>query len=418
MRKMRYTRNIIVAALLLAVWLPAWAQSPNESKSTKFAGEDKVILRLHDNTQTVQIGEEDPHDHTSYCYKWSGNNIQDDIDYKAVITVMPLLPEQTYFVRRVSDCNGIERDQVKVTVVDTISIVSVTPTRCYQDGDTIRREHFKIVTLPEGYESMVKVTPVIAHHPDYAEKPEWQQAVNFRLEYNNHTSHKSATVSVMNDEKPLTISFSPEFQNFEENISKAEEVLEHALRVKDELRKELKVPLAPDPPCDINYNITGMTVPTFSCYCCEGNKVGTFSLPQFSVSGSLGCEWSWPVPYLSIPFAGTGLYLVGGFNVGLNMGPTYIVWRGKCSYVDLPVELFAEGFGGIRLQVLTKDLLSASGLFTLSGRYAFSWHLGHGKPFESGALKCRAELNGEVKVLSGMTFPYNLELGEFIVDFK
>ena len=159
MRKMKYIKSMIAAALLLLVWLPAQAQ---------FAGENKTVLKAPDNSQEVIIGQDPEKD--GYCYQWVGPHIVGD-STTAKIKVNPRSPKEDYFVKRISDCDGVEYGKVTVKLVDTISIVSVKPTRCYNDGDTIKREHFEIVTLPEGYESMVIVTPIIANHPTTEENP-------------------------------------------------------------------------------------------------------------------------------------------------------------------------------------------------------------------------------------------------------
>ena len=67
MRKMRYIQTIVVSALLLVVWLPSQAQ---------FAGEDKTVLKVPNNSQEVTIGEAPEKD--GYCYQWTGPNIVGD----------------------------------------------------------------------------------------------------------------------------------------------------------------------------------------------------------------------------------------------------------------------------------------------------------------------------------------------------
>ncbi|MBQ3733774.1 MAG: hypothetical protein II859_07425 [Bacteroidales bacterium] len=403
MRKMRYIQTIVVSALLLVVWLPSQAQ---------FAGEDKTVLKVPNNSQEVTIGEAPEKD--GYCYQWTGPNIVGD-STTAKIKVNPRFPKEDYFVKRISDCDGVEYDKVTVKLVDTISIVSVKPTRCYNDGDTIKREHFEIVTLPEGYESMVTVSPIIAHHPTTEQNPEWIQSVNFRLEYNNHTSHKSAKVSVINDSKPLNISFNPDFLEFEKDIKEAEEVLDLALKIKEGILLPLSKGFPIEIGCDPSFNISA-AIPTFSCYCCEGKRVNTFNLPGWGFSGSIGCEAAIPIPALScpIPCAKTGLFLTIGFSGGLSLGPTYIVWRGKCSYVEIPGELTVEIHGGARVQALDKDFLSLTAQLGGVASREFSWKLG--KPFDIGHAKLQCTLSGEIVATSLIKVPFNVVLGEVVLE--
>lgn len=402
MKKMNYIKSMIAAALLLLVWLPAQAQ---------FAGEDKTVLKVPNNSQEVTIGLAPEKD--GYCYQWVGPNIVGD-STTAKIKVNPRSPKEDYFVKRISDCDGVEYDKVTVKLVDTISLISVKPKRCYNDGDTIKREHFEIVTLPEGYESMVTVTPIIAHHPTTEENPEWLQAVNFRLEYNNHTSHKSTKVNVINETKPLTITFTPEFQNFEKNVRKAEEILDIAMQFKQGLLA-LSKGSPVDISCDPSWNTT-VALPTFSCYCCEGKKINTFNIVSWGVSGSIGCEAAVPIPALScpVPCAKTGLFGIIGFSGGLSLGPTYIVWRDKCSYVEIPGSLSVEIHGGVRAQALDKNFLSLSAAFYGTAIREFSWKLG--EPFQLGDIKLKWGISGEVKVFTGLTVPFDVLIGEVILN--
>ena len=397
---MRYIQTIVVSALLLVVWLPSQAQ---------FAGEDKTVLKVPNNSQEVTIGQDSEKD--GYCYQWVGPHIVGDSN-KAKIKVNPRFPKEDYFVKRISDCDGVEYDKVTVKLVDTISIVSVKPTRCYNTGDTIKLEHFEIVTNPPGYESMATFAPNIANN--FSGNTEWSQTVNFRLEYNNHTSQKGTKVNVINETKPLTITFTPEFQNFEKNVRKAEEILDIAMQFKQGLLA-LSKGSPVDISCDPSWNTT-VALPTFSCYCCEGKKINTFNIVSWGVSGSIGCEAAVPIPALScpVPCAKTGLFGIIGFSGGLSLGPTYIVWRDKCSYVEIPGSLSVEIHGGVRAQALDKNFLSLSAAFYGTAIREFSWKLG--EPFQLEDIKLKWGISGEVKVFTGLTVPFDVLIGEVILN--
>lgn len=397
---MKHIQSIIVSALLLAVWLPAHAQ---------FAGPDKKVLKTENNNQGVSIGM--PAKSNKECFEWSGPHIKPGDERKAVITVYPQSTEEIYIVKKTDDCM-VEWDQVKVTLVDTVSLVSVRASKCYNDGDSIKSTDFDIVTDPPGYESMVTVTPIIANH--MGTDPEWRQAVNFRLTHHNHTSHKSTTVSVISEQKPLNVTFTPEFQNFEKNIRKAEEILDMALAVKKGLLNLSKgSPIDID--CDPSWSTTA-ALPTFSCYCCQGKKVETFNLLSWGLSGSIGCEAAIPIPAAScpIPCAKTGLMGVVGFSGGLSLGPTNIVWREKCSYIEVQGELNVEIHGGFRVQALSKDFLSLSAVLYGSAIRHFSWKVGD--PFVCDDIKLKFGISGEVKTFSWVTIPYDIPIGEIILN--
>ena len=84
MKKMNYIKSMIAAALLLLVWLPAQAQ---------FAGEDKTVLKVPNNSQEVTIGQDSEKD--GYCYQWVGPHIVGDSN-KAKIKVNPRFPKEDY----------------------------------------------------------------------------------------------------------------------------------------------------------------------------------------------------------------------------------------------------------------------------------------------------------------------------------
>lgn len=388
MRKMRYTRNIVVAALLLAVWLPARAQY-------KFAGPDKKVLRNGHHDQTVTIGEPGEKD---ACYEWMGNyvnHIVDEDKNKAVVTVRPTEDEEVYIVKKTDYC-GVKYDRVKVTIVDTISLVSVTPTRCYNTGDTIEKVHFKIVTDPAGYESLVELKPFIARHDIGFANSEWEQTIQFTLKYNNHESKKKAKVKVMNEDLALNISFSPEFNDLEKKVLAAEKRLKEAKAIVQFGLKgfENAAPGVWKFKCDTFKWDRSYTVPTFNSYCCNGEKITAWHLASFSVSGSINCEWNFLIPSLGVPGVG-GVYVVFEFGGGVTIGPLAIHWRKTCSEVTLPVEFVGTAAGGARAQAISKDFLSFSAKVEGTLRKALVWSIG--EPVQWDKWKLSVALVGEAR---------------------
>lgn len=395
MRKMRYTRSFIVAALLLAVCLPARAQ---------FAGEDKTILRLPDNSQTVKIGKVGMNDKSNVCYEWSGPHIEGN-NNTPVITVHPISKREVYKVRKMDDC-GVLEDVVIVTLEDTVSIVKVTPSQCFNTGDTFKIQNFNVVTNPPGYESMITIFPEVANNPSTSE-PVIQNYVNFNLEYDNHISHASCLVNVVNYTAP-TPHLSPALLDFEKNLQKAEEAMDLAKKIEQGLA-------AVNPPgidCKPYFNNNRIVFATSSAYCCNGEVEGTWSLPQFGFVASFNCEISWPIPYVSIPALGTGIYATIGIGAGLSMGPLDIVYRGECSYMEIPAELYVEFSGGARAQILTPNLCSLSAKVT--GRYSFLFGWRIGKPFEYRGFRIMPTISGEAKLIGCVTIPYRIVLGTVI----
>ena len=116
--------------------------------------------------------------------------------------VNPQSSEELYTVTRSSSC-GVEQDQVKVKVVDSVTIVSVTPLKdCYNSGDNLALSDFEIKTNPDGYESLVQFTPTRV--TNYAGESDEEQTITFSLNYRGHTSTNEATVNVFNEDLGLS----------------------------------------------------------------------------------------------------------------------------------------------------------------------------------------------------------------------
>jgi len=190
---MKTIKSLITLAFVLLLCLTAKAQ---------WAGEDKEVLRdPYNNSQVVSIGVQDGS--SDACYEWTGPHITSD-PHKPVVVVNPQDEEETYTCTRISSC-GVEEDQVKVKVLDTISIVSVTPLKnCYNDGDDVHLSDFEIVTSPAGWGFMVEVSPTHLNNNWGLGDVDETMELTFTLDYNGHQSVKHATVNVFND-KPLRI---------------------------------------------------------------------------------------------------------------------------------------------------------------------------------------------------------------------
>lgn len=405
MRKMRYTRNMITIALLLAVCLPARAQ---------WAGEDKSVLKVPGQTPTVTIGlPGDP----DKCYEWTGPNIHGD-RHQAQIEVRPKNKIEVYTVRRIDDCEELV-ENVTVKLVDTITLLSVTPKICcYNDGDSVKLEDFQFITSPEGYESMIKVSPTIAHSQFWGTEPESHRDFTFTLEHKGHVSEKTVTLNIYDESRVLSIDFTPDFKNFEKQLTKAEGLLEMAQEIKDKVRNGV-VPAASGPvgwagfKCKSNFDIkTAQTIiPVFSNYCCHGEKITTYTVmsPMRTATFTWECELptAWRVPYLG------GVYWIGGFNAGLNIGPLNIHFRGKgCGEGEIPFELYGEFFGGIKAKFIHDDFLSASLAIVGGGRTNVKWIIGKETRLEKG-VEAYVNLKGTVKTLSLLDVDVNLPVGKW-----
>lgn len=398
---MKPIKLLITTVLTLLISLTVQAQSnlPTEG----WAGEDKTILRLPDSSQTVTIGK--PNSGSNVCFEWEEDSTIVSDRFQAEITVNPQERENTYTVHRYSEC-GDDIQQVKVWVTDTVRLVSVTATKCYNDGDTINKSDFKIVTSPEGLDDLVEFSPIIADHHVSFGNPEKLQTESFKLNHNNLETIQEVQVLVINENLSSTIDVEFDFKDFEKKIAKAQAMLEDAKQVKDKL-DVLADGVSPCEP-DIDGDFSRFGTPHFSCYCCEGKKVNTFSLTGPKLSGHVGFGCAFPIPNLSIPGVG-GVSATIGAEIGINLGPLNIRFRGECGQADFPVELYGEISGGVMVSAVSDDFLSASLKIVGGAKTGMTWVIG--KKVEVTTLEASVSLKGEVKALSLFTYTVNVPLG-------
>lgn len=366
---MKTIKLVITSAFMLLLCLTAKAQ---------WAGEDKEVLRKPDNSQVVSIGVMDGS--SDKCYEWTGPHIESIDTHQPVILVNPQSSEETYICTRISSC-GVEQDQVKVKVIDTISIVSVTPLKeCYNDGEQIKREDFLIVTDPPGNESLVTVTPSVAvnnfqqliHSYD-------EDEVTFSLTYNDYTSTKTATVRVYNESLTTTSTESVNFTDFKKKLNTVKIMVEKGKEVLNYLNQ-----FATASPCQPDGNLI-VNMPNSETFftCCNGNEVVGFTVTGFSFNPELAIECHFPTS-LSIPGAG-GLYIHFKAAVGANIGPLTFAFKGDCSEIVVPIGLFVSIQAGAEATFLSKDIFTAALDIKAVGSAGLNWVVG--KDIEWTGLK-------------------------------
>ena len=391
---MKPTKLWITAAFLLLTSLTAQAQ---------WAGEDKAVLALPDSSQVVTIGEMPLNN--EYCYEWEGPNILGDWK-QPVIVVNPRQETCVYIARRIGKC-GVEEDRVIVRLTDTISIISVTPTKCYNDGDLIEKEDFKIVTSPAGFENIVLFTPNTAHHN--VGGVVGSQEIEFYLVHNNHRSSKMVEVTVINDNLTSSIEISAEFKKFMKNLEKAKNMLETASEFKTHFIDPLSKTVSPCEPV-IDHDFDFNTLPQFTYYCCEGKQVTAFNLVGPTLSGTVGLECAFPIPGVSIPYIG-GVSATVDLTANINVGPLNLRFRGECGQADIPVELGVELAGGVMASLVSKDFLSASLKIAAGGKTGIEWVIP--KEINWKGVEVYIAIKGEVSAISMLNAKVNIPLGSW-----
>ena len=386
---MKTIKLVITSAFMLLLCLTAKAQ---------WAGEDKEVMREPDNSQTVTIGTSDGS--SDKCYDWSGPNIVSD-PHQATITVNPQSSEELYTVTRASSC-GVEQDQVKVTVLDSVTIVSVTPLKdCYNSGDNLSISDFEITTRPDGYQSLVQFTP----HQVYnnAGESEEQQTITFSLTYQGHTSTNTATVNVFNENLGLSTSTSVDFHKFLEDFKKINAMVEKAQGLADMLNT-----LAKDVnPCEPDFHLV-LTMPqgTDIHTCCNGKEFLGYKVDLPSIDANLAIDCYIPTT-LSIPHVG-GLQIHVGAAIGVKLGPLSFKYKRECSSITIPLALYANIAGGVQVFFGDPDYFSAELNLVGEGSTSVTWTVGESITWSPLAVGLK--IVGKVTLISFLTEEVDLNL--------
>lgn len=383
---MKTIKSIITSAFMLLLCLSVHAQ---------WAGEDKEVLREPDNSQTVTIGVQDGSSNT--CYEWSSSpNIQSSDLHQPVIVVNPRLAEETFTVTRISDC-GVEQDQVKVKLIDTISIVSVTPLKnCYNTGDQVELSHFEIVTYPAGYASMVQLSPNRVYN-NWGLYDSDEETITFELTYNNHTSRKTATVNVYNENQTVTYGESYDFHKFINGIKQVNSMVQKAKGISDKLNSLAKKGVSP---CSPDFHLVlAMPQATLLRTCCNDRELIGFRVDEPMIDAFLAIDCYIPTS-LKIPIVG-GVDIHVGAAVGVKVGPMSFAFKGECSNVTIPVGAYANMSGGVRVSVADPDFLSGELNIVGEGSTNITWVVG--ESIQWHPIDVSVKIVGKVTAMSFFT---------------
>jgi hypothetical protein len=309
-------------------------------------------------------------------YEWSGPGIQSN-NTLPQIRIRPHDGENEYRVRRVDSC-GVSEEKVIITVVDTISIVSVTPKGCFIKGDTITKEDFIIVTVPAGFEDFVKISPNVAQiqpilpvngqipftnvgvegeisNPFVQHAP---QELTFSLTRGGHTTTKKVEVEVYKDEPANSFSINVNTLGFYRMIETAKA---KAQQINDivELIKNYAPPGLNPCKLDLNYS-ADIPLPLFFKSCCGGDEVDAYNLSAPNLTFAIMGECDFPLTAV-VPMLPPNVKMNLGAQVGINIKKFELKYRGwECSRLEVPMEFFVDVFGGPKIEFLG-DALEASG---------------------------------------------------------
>lgn len=396
---MKYIKSLLVSTFVLLACFSLHAQS-----ARGFAGEDKKVVHLSDNSQQVEIGL--PDDDPTHCYEWSGPNILTD-PHKPVITVNPREPMVVYHVTLHSTC-APETDEVVVSTVDTIGIVSVTPLKdCYNDGDPVDISDFEVETDPPGYGSLATVTPDRAVNT-------WGGVVDpteftIKLTYGNYTSSRTVTVDVYNEGLEISTGTSLHLNKVLNALETMRKIIEKGKKIAD-LMSKTKGTLS----CEIGFD-ANLGLPSHSYFkaCCNGEEITGYRISGFSFAPSMNLDCYIPIPYLSIPKVG-GLHAHLGVGYGLSLEPITYTYKGECSGIpSVVVNMYIQIAGGIEFSLLSRDILSIQGDLVGTGSTGVRWTVGEG--FEWSGLKVAVDLRYQATFVSFFTVEKKVPVGSWVI---
>ena len=368
------------------------------SVQAQWAGEDKEVLKAPDNSQTVTIGVADGS--SDKCYEWTGPNIRSDA-HRATVVVNPQTAEETYVVKRTSAC-GVEEDQVVVRMKDSIALVSVTPKKdCYNTGDAVSVSEFEIVTDPAGFESLVQLRTTNVYNT--AGASEERQTLTFELTYNEHTSTKTATVNVFNEDLGLSEGQSVDFKDFISNLKKVNAMVEKAKGLTNKLNSLAKgvSPCSPD-----FHLVVNLPQCTDIHACCNGKEVDGYKVNLPSIDAYLGVDCYIPTT-LKIPVVG-GVDIHVGAAIGVTLGPLSFTYKRECSNITLPLGLYANISGGVRVSLFDPDFLSGELNLVGTGSTQLVWTVG--QSIQWHPLNVDLKIVGKVTVVSFYTKEIDYQL--------
>lgn len=403
--------SVIAFFLIMMLTLPVMAN---------WAGPDQKILRKVDNSQTVTLSVLTP---GGYCYRWSGPNILTDRN-QPTIQANPTEEQSIYICLRIG-ANGVEEDQVVVSVVDEVRIVSVKPKRtCYSPGDPIDLEDFEILTEPKGYEDIVSYSPVqisggngfypTQHWPDNNGK--WDEVIVFSIDYLENHSEKPVIVNVLDPEaQSHTIGAELNFLEWGETILKYDEIVENVENTIELMKnakglKELLKAGFVEPNLEIIIGELSFEDGGYRCCNNHVERFGNFHFGGLTISGGLGFEIPFPIPMIpGAMFTATveaGVKItIGGLDLQLSSDP-------NCIVADVPFTLEGQVTGLVGVAVFSPKLAECSGGVEGSLSVGGTWHLMSGG-LERNPTVLKATIVTRAKLIGLNIFPFRWTFVEF-----
>lgn len=362
----------------------------------QFAGEDKKLMKLDDNSQTIVIGTPDPSDGVCYTWEASPDFVPGTDLHSPTVAVNPTTEgEHAYRVQRLTAC-GVEEDEVVVMLTSSLTIVSITPIpHCWSKDDRIMIEQFVIETDPPGYSDRVR----IRHGDEVAQCPENdftnEQTIHFiATGTGDEEEEKECVITVVSDHS-ISVSTSALSEDIDLHGKLFNGITDKLNKISHFLKNSpVKLPVSINPP-----TLSGPTIEvSYSKVCCPDEVGDKFSI-GVSAEAAAGLSITYPLPPpLGIPKIG-GLNLKADFEFGLKLTGTFE--RNPCSNNDVCLEANASAsLGlGVAATLLSEDLINAELMIETEFELAsvkYCWEKG----FSWGAICMSADIVGTVTLFS------------------
>ncbi len=379
------------------------------STFAQWAGPDQKIARNNDNSQTVTLSvlQIDP----NACYSWTGLHIQGDANQPSV-TANPQDSIQTYVCKRISQ-NGVDEDEVIVSMLDSIVIVSVKAKKnCYLPGDEITTDQFTIVTDPVGYENQVTVQPSIMTANNAGSAKE-NVELTFTLSAFGHTSTKKTNVVCVNNDLEANVSIDLRFQILAKKIQTFRNCTTLLNNLAQKGMATGKFPGMQRKQPTISGNFSAPTV-GFHFACCNNKDIALANIQWNGFSVSAGFETFFPFYIPAV--LGLNIYISLGVSIWANLGLVNvdISLEQGCSSAEIGVAAGATVSGNVGVSYINPNILSAQMGLEGAASTTWKWDVLNGK-WNNEPLAFKINLVGKITVISFVVFSGSKTLAEFVL---
>lgn len=381
---MKRLNNTLLRTILLMV-LPALSIGQAVGQNIlkyNFAGDNQTVLYDCDaGYTTVTLGnpQEAPGaNEDEVQYYWEIVSVDGPTDFtdetarKKPVTAVRITSEEgtgdfVFSLTRISKY-GYQKEFVTVTMKNTIEVIVKPKNECWGDGDDITLDQFDIQTNPKGFVEHVILDQDSRKAKNHAGLLHDTQTLHFVSDdpskYPVEQNETIINVIRAGANYGIAITGNPSTMGMIEGLRKGADLVEKLQKIEkatEPFKKFLPhgVPLELSFPCSVNINFMG------GIECCNG---GEAKYAELSGGGSVGVNFELNFPLPPCPV----VHLFVGLKASLSLDVAGIRWtyHTECEDCDcggvslLNFKLGGQLYGGVSLEVGSRDFLSVSGVVT------------------------------------------------------